>query len=136
MRQGGFTLLELMVVIVITALLSVGAVLALPSAGERALHQEAERLAIWLELARAQSRSRGVPVWVRMEDGLVRVDGVQSGALPAFTWKSSAIHAQPVRLALGPEPVIAAQRVVLRGDGAATVRVATNGVQPFALQTP
>lgn len=133
-RQGGFTLLELMVVVTITAMLCAGVVMALPSSEERALHRDAERLAAWLEVARAQSRSRGTLVVAQVEEGQARIEGASIESVVALVWQSPAVHAQPVRVVLGPEPVIAPQQVMLRAAGVPPVLVATSGVQPFAVE--
>ena len=60
--QGGFTLLELLVVLSIVALATAGAGLAMRDSGQTQLEREAARLAALLESARAQSRAGGLPV--------------------------------------------------------------------------
>ena len=56
-RTGGFTLLELLVVVAIMALAMAGVGLALRDSGQTQLEREAERLAALLEAGRAQSRA-------------------------------------------------------------------------------
>lgn len=132
-RQGGFTLLELMVVVTITAMLCAGVAMALPSGDERALHRDAERLAAWLEVARAQSRSRGTLLVAQVEAGQARIEGALTESAAALVWQSPVVYAQPVRVVLGPEPLIAPQQVMLRAPGVPPVLVTTAGVQPFAV---
>ncbi|RYY52357.1 MAG: type II secretion system protein GspH, partial [Comamonadaceae bacterium] len=55
----GFTLLELMVVIAIMALATAGVAFAMRDSSQAALEREAERLAVLLDAARAQSRASG-----------------------------------------------------------------------------
>ena len=60
--QGGFTLLELLVVISIIALATAGVGIAMRDSGQTLIEREAARLAALLESARAQSRASGTPV--------------------------------------------------------------------------
>jgi len=144
-RRTGFTLLELLVVIAIIALATVGVTLSLRDTGQVALEREAERLAALLEAARAQSRASGVAVrWRTTEQGFV-FDGLPVGSLPTG-WLDTDTRAQSGMgdgraadaLLLGPEPIIAAQQVELTSAGppARSLRVATDGLRPFAVVTP
>ncbi len=134
----GFTLLELMVVVAILALASVGVSLSLRDSGQAQLDMEAQRLAALLESARAQSRTLGVPViWRPTASGFV-FEG--TSALPS-QWQntdpSAGISASVTRpLLLGPEPLIPPQRVRLwmRSQPERVLWVATDGVRPFAVQ--
>ena len=141
----GFTLLELIVVIAIIAMATAGVSFALRDSGQAGLDREAERLAALLESARAQSRASGVAVrWRPMADGFA-FDGLPPGALPDH-WQATGMHAQPAlasgapvpALQLGPDPIIAAQQVLLTFDGppAHTRRIATDGLRPFTVSTP
>lgn len=148
LQAAGFTLLELIVVIAIIALATAGVGLALRDSGQATLDREAERLAALLESARAQSRSSGTAVRFRPTpngpDAFV-FDGLPPGALPT-RWMNSGMHAQPVAtdgtaavaLLLGPDPIIAAQQLLLTADGppARTLRIATDGLRPFAVAAP
>ncbi len=144
-RSAGFTLLELLVVIAIITLATAGVGLALRDSGQVALEREAERLAALLEAARAQSRASGVAVrWRVTAEGFV-FDGLPVGALPTG-WLEPDTRAQSATadgraadaLQLGPEPIIAAQQVQLTAEGppARSLRVATDGLRPFAVVTP
>jgi general secretion pathway protein H len=149
----GFTLLELMIVVAIIALASAVVTLALPDPAHTRLQQEAARLSTLLEAGRAQSRALGQPVrWApgpgadaqtrAAGDGSppddFHFDGLPPGTdLPA-RWlgpagaEAIAVQLPPQRAALllGPEPVIGAQRLVLR-LGAQQVTLATDGIGPF-----
>lgn len=133
-RQAGFTLLELMVVVAIVALASVGVSLSLRDASQTRLDTEAQRLSALLESARAQSRTLGVPVtWRPTATGFV-FEGVQT--LPS-QWQAADISARVARpIVLGPEPLIPPQRIALwtQNQPARVVWVATDGVRPFAVQ--
>ncbi|QNK75417.1 prepilin-type N-terminal cleavage/methylation domain-containing protein [Variovorax sp. PAMC28562] len=148
LRATGFTLLELIVVIAIIALATAGVGLALRDSGQATLDREAERLAALLESARAQSRSSGTAVRFRPTPNGPEAfvfDGLPPGALPT-SWMSTGMHAQPVAtdgtaavaLLLGPDPIIAAQQLLLTADGppARTLRIATDGLRPFSVSAP
>ncbi|OUM03207.1 pilus assembly FimT family protein [Variovorax sp. JS1663] len=147
-HRGGFTLIELLVVIAIIALATAGVGLALRDAGQETLDREAERLSAVLEAARAQSRASGIAVRWRptaQGPGNFVFDGLQPGTLPT-SWLSEGITAQPLAadgsavaaLQLGPEPIIAAQQVLLSSEGppARSLRIATDGLKPFAVVAP
>lgn len=133
---GGFTLLELLVVVSIIAMASAGVVVALRDSAQTQTEREAQRLAALLESARAQSRTRGLPVIWRSTPGGFTFEGLPAGALPA-TWLAPGTGvAQPSALELGPDPIIAPQSVTLVHTQQAGVawRVATDGLRPFAVQ--
>ncbi len=136
---GGFTLIEVMVVVAIIALGGALASLALRDSEGAVLARDAERLAALLESARAQSRAAGVPVrWRSTPDGFA-FDGLPPSAAPLPThWldaQTTALGNAP--LLLGPDPIIAAQAVLLQraGRSQALLRVATDGLRPFSVET-
>lgn len=144
----GFTLLELIVVVAIIALATAGVGLAMRDSGQVALDREAERLTALLESARAQSRANGVAVRFRTTPqgpNAFEFDGLPPGSLPG-AWLSPGVSAQPIApdgtpaiaLLLGPDPIIAAQQLLLTSDGppSRTVRIATDGLRPFAVVSP
>ncbi len=145
-RTRGFTLLELIVVIAIIAMATAGVSFALRDSSAATLDREADRLAALLESARAQSRASGVAVrWRLVEGGSFVFDGLPPDALPSG-WAASGISAQaalangaPVAaVQLGPDPIIAAQQIVLYSEGppARSLRIATDGLRPFTVTTP
>jgi general secretion pathway protein H len=139
-RPGGFTLLELLVVIAIVAVATAGVSLAMRDNSQTALEREAQRLAVLFESARAQSRASGSAViWRSTADGF-KFEGVMPGALPT-RWLEAGTRVDPrAAIQLGPEPVIGAQSVDIflddpaNGQPARVLRIATDGLRPFALQ--
>ncbi len=138
MKQAGFTLIELMVVLAIVAIGTALTGLALRDSSASALARDAERLAALLETARAQSRAAGVPVrWRSTEDGFV-FDGLTSAApLPRHWLDAQTVALGNAQLVLGPDPVIGPQAVLLqrRGDPTPPLRIATDGLRPFTVST-
>lgn len=137
-NRRGFTLLELMVVIAVIAIGTAVASLALRDTGGNTLAREADRLAALLESARAQSRAAGVPVTWRATATGFAWDGLPPGGPPLPTqWLDARTHTiGNAALALGPDPIIDAQAVVLQGApdaGGAVLQVATDGLRPFAV---
>ena len=144
-RAAGFTLVELLVVMAIIGLAMAGVAFAMRDTSHAVLDREAERLAALFEAARATSRASGVPVrWRLTEQGFV-FDGTDQNALPT-QWMSSGIRVQAMTvnglranaIQLGPEPIIAAQQVVLASDNVPgkSLLVATDGLRPFSISTP
>lgn len=154
-KSGGFTLLELLVVISIIAIGSAGALFALRDSSSTALSREADRVSAVLEAARAQSRSSGVSLaWVAQAEGFAvvpaqslttsRIAGGQnqfnqpvSGLTP---WLSEGITAQilsgqrtSAALLLGPEPMLPAQSLQL-SLGDQRVVLSSDGLRPFRVQ--
>lgn len=144
-RRGaaGFTLIELLLVVALVALASGLVSLAIRDPGTTRLEQEAARLAALLESARSEARASGLAVrWVpgRLPDappdsGDFRFVGLpRSLALPQ-RWMDPDIVAEVVgrpAVTLGPEPLIGAQRIVLRlGDR--RLDLVTDGLGPFAV---
>ena len=135
-RAGGFTLLELLVVLAIIAVATTGVSLAMRDSSQTRLEREGQRLAALLESARARSRTSGMAVHWRTTPAGFSFDGLPAGSLPG-EWLSPDTQAagSPV-LTLGPEPIIGAQAVELASVGNAErrLRIATDGVRPFAVQ--
>ena len=128
--------MELLVVVAIMAIASAGVALSLRDSAQTQLAREAQRLSALLESARAQSRTRGVAVvWRSHATGFV-FDGLPSGTLPGNWLHPETSVAPGSQLALGPDPIIAAQSVTLGQSPPSTlaVRVASDGLRPFAVQ--
>ena len=140
-KHRGFTLLELLVVIAIIAVATAGVSLSLRDSSQTALEREAQRLAVLFESARAQSRASGTAViWQPTVDGF-RFEGLRPDALPTRWLEAGTRAGSNVAIQLGPEPIIGVQAVdiVSGGQGdtqpARVLRIATDGLRPFALQT-
>ena len=154
----GFTLLELLVVLAIVAMASVGVGFAMRDGTQTQLEREALRLSALFESARARAQISGIPVrWrvttqgfqfeglppsERSEDDLPQAwldaDTTASVDTPAIASaaRQSRVPGQPDTLLLGPEPIIEPQGVTLlsRSQPAQHVRLATDGVRPFTVQ--
>ena len=138
--QGGFTLLELLVVISIIALATAGVSIAMRDGGQTLVEREAARLAALLESARAQSRAGGMPVRWRADAGGFRFEGLPPSALAAMPgqWLDAGTTVRaPTLLVLGPEPLIGPQQVLITHQAypERTLRIATDGVRPFTVET-
>ncbi len=135
-QNKGFTLLELLVVVVLIAITSAGVGFAMRDSAQSQLEREAQRLAALFESARAQSRTSGVAVrWRATAQGFV-FDGLPPQALPS-QWLSPDTRVRvPVTLLLGPEPIIDNQNVVLTlaSQPDRAWQVSTNGLLPFSAQ--
>ena len=153
MKKSGFTLLELLIVVAIMAMATAGVSLAMRDNAQTTLEREAQRLAVLLESARAQSRTSGIGVYWRTTATGFRFEGLPPGALPD-RWLAAGMTASvrngadaantaaAAAIQLGPEPMIGAQTVDLSspasGDGQAsrTLRIGTDGLRPFTVQSP
>ena len=156
----GLTLLEMLVVVAIIALGTLGVSLALRD--NNRLDREAQRLAAMLDAARAQSQAMGVPVLLRLADNGFVLEGLPVNSTTASTRLTSAQNdvpnasalqawlypdtaAQIIRitntspangLLLGPEPIIPAQalRLVSRESGTQLL-LRTDGLHSFQISS-
>jgi general secretion pathway protein H len=138
-RSAGFTLIELMVVVLLIAIASTVASLALRDPAATRLEQEAARLTALLESARAEARASGLDArWVPHAADGDKGPGFDFVGLPASSelpshWLNVGVAAEIVgarSVVLGPEPMIGAQRIVLHlGDR--RLDLATDGLGPF-----
>lgn len=135
-RCGGFTLIELLIVVAIMAIATAGVGLALRDTSGTALEREAQRLAVLLESARAQSRMTGSPVrWRPTASGFL-FDGISSDAALPSTWLGKDVQAAGTGVVvLGPEPVIGPQqiRLVSTSEPSHSLALVTDGVRPFSI---
>ena len=150
-RAAGFTLVELLVVLLLIAMVSGLVGLALRDGSESRLEREALRLAALLEAGRAEARAGGMAVRFELVDASQNLGSRSGDASEAFRFIGAAPGALPLKhwldpdtqariegaraLRLGPEPLIGAQRIVLMlGDR--QLVLATDGLAPFAVQDP
>jgi general secretion pathway protein H len=138
-RARGFSLLELMVVVMLVALATGLTTLAMRDSSQNKLEEEGARLAALLETARTQSRIIGTDVrWAPLTEG----NGFQFMGLPAMAarelptkWLDTDTRAEIIgapQLLLGPEPLLPPQRVVLRLANH-ELAVGTDGLGPFTI---
>lgn len=147
-RPAGFTLLELIIVIAIMALATAGVSLALRDGGDALLEREGLRLVALLESGRAHSRASGVTVqwhasaqgfeWEGLSAPISSNNPSTSNNAPAHPqWLDNQTFVLgPQNLILGPDPIIAAQTIVLghRNYPDRWVRITTDGLQPFHIE--
>ncbi len=134
--SGGFTLLELLVVIVIMAVATAGVGLAMRGSSATQLEREAQRLAALFESARAQSRMSATAVSWRATPSGFTFEGLTGTTMPS-TWLGNDVRAADSGVVvLGPEPIIRPQqiRLVSMSEPERSVRVVTDGVKPFSVQ--
>lgn len=139
-RQSGFTLIELLVVITLIAIASSVVTLAMRDPAATRLEQEAARLAALLESARAEARASGLQGRWEPRGSSADAPGFRFLGFPDTTprptnWLNEGVSAEIVgarAVVLGPEPMIGAQRIVLRLDAQRLV-LATDGLGPFVV---
>ena len=138
-RPGGFTLIELMLVMAIIAVATALVSLSLRDGTQSRLEEEGARLSALLEAARTEARASGITVrWLPAtpdaSDGAnFRFIGLPAGGELPTRWLSSGVSAEVIggrALLLGPEPVLPAQRLVLRLEDRRLV-LASDGLAPF-----
>lgn len=140
-QAGGFTLIELLVVVALIAIASATISLALRDPTELQLQREAQRLAALLEAGRAESRASGLAVrWV--PKSIKTGEDFHFEGLPKTLQMPSRWLGEPVAvsienanavnpgIALGPEPIIPAQRLLLQ-LGNQRVVLGTDGLSAF-----
>ena len=140
--QRGFTLIELLMVLVIIAIASSVASLALRDPAATRLEQEASRLVALLEAARTEARASGLaarwePHPEQADAAGFRFIGLPPAADLPSHWLAEGVTAEVLgarAIVLGPEPLIGAQRIVLRLD-AQRLTLATDGLGPFTVVT-
>lgn len=118
------------------ALVAALAGLALPRSNN-ALTKDGERLAALLEAARARSRITGVPVLWRPTGNGFAFEGLPATAspLPDHWLDPGTTASSSAPVWLGPDPIIAPQRIVLRNPSSErSVLVSSDGLRPFHVE--
>jgi general secretion pathway protein H len=140
-RAGGFTLIELMVVMALVAISVATVAFAIPDPSSTRLEREAARLIAILESARNQARAGAMTVvWVPQSNGTdadYQFLGMPAALMPPLKWMEPEVRAEVVgakSIVLGPEPVIGPQSVMLRIEGKQII-VGTDGLSPFDVMT-
>jgi general secretion pathway protein H len=141
-RRRGFTLIELLLVLVIIAIGSTVASLALRDPAASRLEQEAARLVALLEAARTEARASGLTARWEPQGPQAGSAGFHFIGFPTTSelpsnWLGEGVSAEVVgarAVPLGPEPLIGAQRIVLRLDDR-RLTLATDGLGPFTVVT-
>ena len=137
-RQAGFTLIELLMVVAIMAIATAGVGLALRDTSSTALEREAQRLAVLLDSARAQSRMTANPVRWRPTASGFAFEGLTTGPPFPSSWLGQDVRATSANaIVLGPEPVIGPQqiRLVSVSQPSRSLILATDGIRPFSVLT-
>ncbi len=138
LRSRGFTLIELLVVVAIMAIATAGVGMALRDNSGAALEREAQRLAVLLESARAQSRMTASPVsWHPTATGFI-FEGLTTAQPFPQNWLSQDVRVSSASaVPLGPEPIIGPQRIQLVSisQPGRSLTLATDGLRPFAVLT-
>ncbi|MBW4046543.1 MAG: prepilin-type N-terminal cleavage/methylation domain-containing protein [Proteobacteria bacterium] len=126
----GFTLVELLVTLLVMALLTGLAALALPQSGQESMQREAERLAALLDAAREQAADRGEPLaWAPGSDGYTFLQPSPRGWIPldnppltarAWQWLDARETVPPSYLPRSNTPTVQAGDVAVRASGGAS----------------
>jgi general secretion pathway protein H len=132
----GFTLLELLVVLVIIGVAAGGIMLGLRDSQETTLYKQAEQIAAAMEIGRAQSRARGLVAELAVDEQgfMVKDPSIAIDEKKRTPWMAKGITVTgslPVHL--GPEPILPAQTIVI-SLGGYSLRVGTQGLAPFTIE--
>jgi general secretion pathway protein H len=121
----GLTLLEMLVVVAIIALGTLGVSLALRDNNNR-LDREAQRLVALLDAARAQSQAMGVPVLLKLADNGFVLEGLPNNTFNTTPSNTSVPNAAPNNV-----PIASLPHAWLYPDTAAhIIRITNNNTSP------
>ena len=131
----GFTLIELMVVLLLLALSSSLVVISTRDTAQQTLEREADRLVNVLEAARAQARGNSTALLWQSDAQGYSVRALSNPALQTHVhqWYMPGTRSEPATWVISAEPVQAAVRLSLLLDGAPSERlsIATDGAASF-----
>jgi general secretion pathway protein H len=134
-------LIELMIVVVLIAVASSLASLALRDPASTSLEREAARLAALLESGRAEARASGLVASWEPHTKENEMPGFRFVGLPPTSdlptrWLETGVSAEVVgerSVTLGPEPLIGPHRIVLRLRDQ-RLNLVTDGLGPFVVE--
>ncbi len=132
----GFTLLELLIVLVLIGVASATIMAGMRSSDEVQLHKQAEQLVAAIEVGRAQSRARGLAAELAVHEGgfLIKDPHVAIDESKITPWLEPGMTASGhVPLLLGPEPILPPQTLQLH-LGEFSVRISSQGLAPFVVE--
>jgi len=135
--EKGFTLVELLVVLLIMALGASLAALSLAPSGQQHLSQEATRLIAQLESAKAQARASSLSVSMGLSPNGFYFSGLSQNPLVQNTYPwlypqtQGQLQSGPVLL--GPEALTPPSSIVLTDemDPKQHITIASDGLRPF-----
>ena len=140
----GFTLVELLVVLLVMALLTGLTALALPRSGQDSMQREAERLAALLDAARQQAAARGEPLaWAPGAAGYTFLQPSPAGWVPlndapliarAWQWLDAGGAPSPDYLPRADGSAVRAGNVVVEARGGASGTGASTGWLVFGTE--
>ena len=136
--NSGFTLIELMVVLLVLALSSSLVVMGTRDTAQQTLEREADRLINVLETARAQARSNSTALLWQSDARGYSISALTNPDIQqAFhTWYLPGTRSEPSSWVISAEPVQSAMRLNLLIDGAPNLRmsIATDGAASFKVK--
>ncbi len=142
MKRKGFTLLELLVVLVIVAISASLAMLALPSTNRNALDQDSAQLAALMDAARSYAAAVQAPVRLEATSDGYQFIGIVSGNWQvldgelrprSFLTTGALLSVSKDGVILGPEPVGDPLKLNI-ALGAEGRTIASDGASPFFVQ--
>jgi len=136
----GFTLIELMVILVIMAMATAGVLFYIGDGQQAQLEREGQRLAALLESARHTSQTQGAAVTWQVRPGGFEFRGLNAnGQVSIQPWlhPNTSTTDPQAQLILGPEPVMAPQQITLidLSQPQHRLRISSDGLHPFAMRS-